>query len=58
MKKILFMTLIVIMIPFMIVMLFDIDNKEEIALNYVSNTLLELREWRVAILSIYLLKNI
>lgn len=37
MKKILIMTIIILFIPFMIVIFYDIDEKKEISLKYVSN---------------------
>lgn len=43
MKKIFIYTLIIVFIPFVIVMLFDVDKKEEISLNYVSNVIIRVR---------------
>ena len=43
MKKILVYTLIIVFIPFIIVMIFDVDKKEEIALNYVSNKIIRVK---------------
>lgn len=43
MKRLFIYTLIIVFIPFIIVMVFDIDKKEEIALNYVSNTIIRVK---------------
>ena len=43
MKKLFIYTLIVIIIPFIIVMIFDIDKNKEISLNYVSNTIIRVK---------------
>lgn len=43
MKKIMFLTLIIIVIPFVIVSLFDIDKKKEIELNYESNMIIRVK---------------
>lgn len=43
MKKIMFLTLIIIVIPFVIVSIFDIDNKKEIELNYESNMIIRVK---------------
>lgn len=43
MKKLLVCTLIIVFIPFIIVMIFDVDKKEEIALNYVSNKIIRVK---------------
>lgn len=43
MKKLLVITLLIIFIPFVIVMVFDIDRKEEIVLNYVSNKIIRVK---------------
>lgn len=43
MKRLFIYTLIIIFIPFIIVMVFDINKKEEIALNYVSNTIIRVK---------------
>jgi len=43
MKKLLVYTLIIVFIPFIIVMIFDVDKKEEIALNYVSNKIIRVK---------------
>ena len=43
MKKLFIYTLIIVFIPFIIVMVFDIDKKEEIALNYMSNTIIRVK---------------
>ena len=43
MKKILLITFIIVLIPFGIVMIFDMDKKEEIGLNYVSNTIIRVK---------------
>lgn len=43
MKKIFTYTLIIVFIPFIIVMVFDIDKKEEISLNYVSNVIIRVK---------------
>lgn len=43
MKKLFFITLIIVLIPFGIVMLFNIDKREEIALNYISNTIIRVK---------------
>ena len=43
MKKLFICTLIIIFIPFIIVMVFDFDKKEEIVLNYASNTIIRVK---------------
>ena len=43
MKKILFITIVIIFIPFMIVCFYKIDEKKEIKLNYVSNTIIRVK---------------
>ena len=43
MKRLFVYTLIIVFIPFIIVMVFNIDKKEEIALNYVSNTIISVK---------------
>lgn len=43
MKKIIFLTLIVILIPFFIVNYYNIDEKEEIKLNYESNNIVRVK---------------
>ncbi|MGM9881302.1 MAG: stage II sporulation protein D [Bacilli bacterium] len=43
MKKILFITLFVIFIPFFIVSFFNVDKKEEIELTYMSNTIIRVK---------------
>ena len=43
MKRLFIYTLIIIFIPFIIVMVFDIDKKKEIDLNYVSNTIIRVK---------------
>lgn len=43
MKKIIFMTMIIIFIPFVIVNFFRVDEKNEIKLNYVSNTIIRVK---------------
>jgi len=43
MRKILFMTIVIIFIPFMVVNFYKIDEKEEIKLNYVSNTIIRVK---------------
>lgn len=43
MKRLFIYTLIIIFIPFVIVMVFDIDKKKEIDLNYVSNTIIRVK---------------
>lgn len=43
MKKILFITIVIIFIPFMIVCFYKIDEKREIKLNYVSNTIIRVK---------------
>ncbi len=43
MKKILIMTLFILFIPFIIVSLYDIDEKKEISLKYVSNTIIRVK---------------
>ena len=44
MKKILFITIVIIFIPFMIVCFYKIDEKKEIKLNYVSNTIIRVKK--------------
>ena len=58
MKKIIFITVIIIFIPFLIVNFYKIDEKEEIKLNICLILLLELKEWAQEILILFLLKNI
>ena len=43
MKRLFIYTLIIVFIPFFIVTVFDIDKKEEISLNYVSNTIIRVK---------------
>ena len=43
MKKLFIYTMVIIFIPFIIVMVFDIDKKEEISLNYVSNVIIRVK---------------
>lgn len=43
MKKIFLSSLIIVFIPFFIVMVFDIEKKEEISLNYVSNKIIRVK---------------
>ena len=43
MKRLFIYTLFIVFIPFIIVMVFDIDKKEEIALNFVSNTIIRVK---------------
>ena len=43
MKRLFIYTLIIIFIPFIIVMVFDIDKNKEIDLNYVSNTIIRVK---------------
>ncbi len=43
MKKILFITIVIIFIPFVIVCFYKIDEKKEIKLNYVSNTIIRVK---------------
>ena len=43
MKKILIITIIIIFIPFLIVNFFKLDKKEEIKLNYMSNTIIRVQ---------------
>lgn len=43
MKKIFIYTMVVVFIPFIIVMVFDIEKKEEISLNYVSNVIIRVK---------------
>ena len=43
MKKILLLTFIIILIPFTIVNFFKVDQKEEIKLNYESNTIIRVK---------------
>ena len=43
MKKIILFTVIIIFIPFVIVSFFKIDKKEEINLNYESNTIIRVK---------------
>ena len=43
MKKIFIYTIFIVFIPFVIVMVFDIDRKEEISLNYVSNVIIRVK---------------
>lgn len=46
MKKLFICTLIVIMIPFTIVMVFDIDKEKEISLNYMSNIIIRVKRMK------------
>lgn len=43
MKKILIMTILILFIPFLIVIFFDIDEKKEISLKYVSNMIIRVK---------------
>ncbi len=43
MKRMLFITLIIIFIPFFIVSIFNVDKKSEIKLNYMSNTIIRVK---------------
>lgn len=43
MKKILFITFIIVFVPFLIVSFFSVDVKEEISLKYVSNTIIRVK---------------
>ena len=56
MKKIILFTVIIIFIPFVIVSFFKIDKKEEINLNYESNTIIRVK--RLSSGEIEYLKNI
>lgn len=43
MKKIFLITFIIIFIPFIIIILFNVNQKEEIKINYVSNTIIRVK---------------
>ena len=43
MKKIIFITVIIIFIPFLIVNFYKIDEKEEIKIRYMSNTIIRVK---------------
>lgn len=43
MKRLVIFTLVVIFIPFIIVMIFDVDKSEEISLNYLSNIIIRVK---------------
>lgn len=43
MKKIIFITVIIIFIPFLIVNFYKIDEKEEIKIKYMSNTIIRVK---------------
>ena len=43
MKKILILTLFILFVPFMIVSFYNIDEKKEISLNYVSNSIIRVK---------------
>lgn len=43
MKKIFLITFLIIFIPFFIISLFNIDNKDEIKINYMSNTIIRVK---------------
>lgn len=45
MKKILIMTILILFIPFMIVSFYEIDEKKEISLKYVSNTIIRVKRY-------------